>query len=167
MTPSTDDAAMAAGRPDLAAYEIAFRRLFAAVDERCGEGVPWLSRAAGALGAVVELFAADPALARTVMVESIAAGPEARKLYEDAIDRLAGQLDPGDELAADRELPEQISLMAVGAVSGLIFKDVLAGRAEALPARLPDLLFTMLVPYLGPQEAANEMRKAAADQRGA
>jgi len=147
-------------RSDLETYEVAFQRVFAAVAADRDRQQPWLTRAGDGLAAVVELFAADPALARTVMVEAIAAGPEARRLYDDALDRLAGQLDPGRELAAGRELPEQISLMAVGAVAGLIFKEVLAGRTEQLPARMPDLLFTLLVPYLGPQAATAEVSRA-------
>ena len=60
-----------------------------------------------------------------------------------------------------RELPENISLMSAGAVSGLIFDELLAGRAAQLPAMLPDLLFAMLVPYVGPRAAAEEMRRVA------
>jgi hypothetical protein len=47
------------------------------------------------------------------------------------------------------------------AVSGLIFDELQASRAETLPGLFPDLLFAMLVPYLGPQAAAEEMRRAA------
>jgi len=146
-------------RPDLETYEVAFQRVFAAIADCDGEQ-PWLRRVSDGLSAIVGLFAADPVLARTVMVEAIAAGPEARRLYEDALDRLAEQLNPGRELPASRELPEQISLMAVGAAAGLIFKEVLAERTEQLPACLPDLLFTLLVPYLGPQAAAAEVGRA-------
>ncbi len=52
--------------------------------------------------------------------------------------------------------------MAAGAVSGLIFDELLTGKAERLPELLPDLLFAMLVPYIGPGAATEEMRKAAA-----
>jgi hypothetical protein len=52
--------------------------------------------------------------------------------------------------------------MSAGAVSGLIFDELLAGRAEQLPDRLPELLFAMLVPYVGPQVATAEMRKLSA-----
>jgi hypothetical protein len=151
-------------RSDLETFEVAFQRTFAAIAADCDGERPWLTRASGGLNAIVELFATDPALAHTVMVDALAAGPEARRLHEDALDRLAEQLDPGRELAAGRELPEQISLMAVGAVSGLIFKEVLAGRAEQLPARMPDLLFTLLVPYLGPEAAAAEVRRAGVSE---
>jgi hypothetical protein len=150
-------------RPDLETYEAAFRQVFAAIDAGCDRGQPWLPRVTGGLGTVVELFAADPALAHTVMVDAIAGGPAARRLHEESLDRLAGQLDPGRQLATSRELPEQISLMAVGAVSGLIFKEVLAERAGQLPAQLPDLLFTMLVSYLGPEAAKEEVRRALSE----
>jgi hypothetical protein len=58
-----------------------------------------------------------------------------------------------------------VALMSVGAVFGLIGDEVRAGRTAELPARLPDLLFVMLVPYLGPQVAALEMQRLPT-QRG-
>jgi len=95
------------------------------------------------------------------VVEVAAAGADARRLHWEAVARFTEYLDAGRELAGGRELPANISLMSAGAVSGLIFDELLAGRAAELPARLPDLLFAMLVPYVGPQVAAAEMRRAA------
>jgi hypothetical protein len=163
MTPAPDDVATT-DRPNLVSYEIAFQRVSATLAAGDDRGQPWLVRVSEALDAVVKLFAADPALARTVMVEALTAGPEAVRLHDEAITRVAKCLDPGRELATGGELPEQISLLAAGAVSGLIFDEVLMGRAEELPARMPDLLFMMLVPFIGPRAATAEMRKAA--QRG-
>lgn len=151
-------------RPDLATCEVAFRRVFAAIDAGRDQRRPWLEQVREGLGAVVELFAAEPALARTAAVDALA-GPETRRLYGDAILRLARCLDPGRELAVGARPPESVSPMSAGAVAGLISDEVLAGRATELPARLPDLLFTLLVPFLGPEAAAAEMRRAPA-QRG-
>ena len=50
--------------------------------------------------------------------------------------------------------------MATGAVSGLIFDELVAGRTAQLPALLPDLLFAMLVPFIGLTAATEEMRRA-------
>jgi hypothetical protein len=152
-------------RRDLETYEASFQRVFVSIATACDGGRPWLARVNDALAATVELLAADPALAHVVLVETLAHGPEARRLHDDALDRLAKQLDAGRELPMNGKLSELVSLMAVGSVFGLIFKEVLAGRAEQLPALLPDLTFTLLVPYLGPQAAAAEMRRAEA-QRG-
>ena len=114
------------------------------------------------LATIVDLFAVDPKLARTAIVEVAAAGADARQRHWNAVARFTEYLEDGRELADGRELPENISLMSAGAVSGLIFDELLAGRAAQLPALLPDLLFAMLVPYIGPRAAADEMRRVAA-----
>ena len=145
----------------LAAYEMLVEQIFGEVIERCDDGAPWLARVTEGLTTIVDRFAVDPQLARTAVVEVAAAGADARQLHWNAISRFTEYLDAGRELAGDRELPENISLMSAGAVSGLIFDELLGGRADRLPDLLPDLLFAMLVPYLGPQAAAVEMRRAA------
>jgi AcrR family transcriptional regulator len=145
----------------LAAYEMLVEQIFGEVIAQCDGGAPWLSRMTDGLTTIVDRFAVDPALARTAVVEVAAAGADARRLHWNAIARFTEYLDAGRELAGGKELPENISLMSAGAVSGLIFDELLAGRADQLPDRLPDLLFAMLVPYVGPQAAAAEMRRVA------
>jgi AcrR family transcriptional regulator len=146
----------------LVAYDMAVGRVLDEVIAKCDAGQPWLERMRTGLATVVELFALDPELARTAIVEVAAAGADARRRHWDAITRFTEFLEDGEKLAGGRELPENIALMAAGAVSGLIFDELLTGRAERLPELLPDLLFAMLVPYIGPGAAAEEMRRAAA-----
>jgi hypothetical protein len=114
------------------------------------------------LATVVEMFALDPELARTAIVEVAAAGADARRRHWNALSRFTEFLAEGEQLAGGHELPSNIGLMATGAVSGLIFDELLTGRADRLPDLLPDLLFAMLVPYIGPGAATEEMRRAAA-----
>lgn len=146
----------------LAAYDMLTERVLAEVMERCDAGLPWVDRVRAGLATLVEMFALNPELARTAIVEVSAAGADARQRHWDAISRFTEFLEDGEELAGGRELPENIALMAAGAVSGLIFDELLTGRAERLPQMLPDLVFALLVPYIGPGAAAEEMRKAAA-----
>lgn len=146
----------------LAAYDMVVERVIGEVIAGCDGEREWLDRVRIGLGTIVEMFALDPALARTAVVEVAAAGAEARQRHWDALVRLTEFLAEGEELAGGRELPENIALMAAGAVSGLIFDELLTGRAERLPRLLPDLLFALLVPYIGPGAATEEMRKAAA-----
>jgi AcrR family transcriptional regulator len=146
----------------LAAYDMLVEQLFAEVVAKCDGEQSWLERVQTGLATIVELFAVDPKLARTAVVEVAAAGADARQRHWNAVARFTEYLEGGRELANGRELPENISLMSAGAVSGLIFDELLAGRAAQLPAMLPDLLFAMLVPYIGPRAAADEMRRAAA-----
>jgi AcrR family transcriptional regulator len=146
----------------LAAYDLVVERVLGAVVANCDAGQPWLERMRAGLATVVEMFALDPELARTAIVEVAAAGADARQRHWNAVSRLTEYLAEGEALADGRELPQNIGLMAAGAVSGLIFDELLTGRAERLPELLPDLLFAMLVPYIGPSAATEEMRRAAA-----
>lgn len=146
----------------LAAYDMAVEQVLDEVISRCDGDLPWLERVRTGLATIVELFALDPELARTAIVEVAAAGADARQRHWNAVTRFTEFLVDGEELAGDRELPDNIALMAAGAVSGLIFDELLTGRAERLPQLLPDLLFALLVPYIGPGAATEEMRRAAA-----
>lgn len=146
----------------LAAYDLVVERVLSEVIGNCDLEAPWLERMRDGLATVVEMFALDPALARTAIVEVAAAGADARRRHWDAITRVTEFLADGEELTEGRELPANIGLMAAGAVSGLIFDELLTGRAERLPDLLPDLLFALLVPYIGPGAATDEMRRAAA-----
>jgi AcrR family transcriptional regulator len=148
----------------LAAYDLAIERIFKAAGAGCESGRDWRGRAAGGLAAVVELLAADPALARTAIVEGSAAGAEARQQQRAAIDRLARLLEPGRP-RAPYELPPSTALMAVGAVLGLILDELREGRAANLPRILPELEFALLVPYLGPRVAAEAFAATAPASR--
>lgn len=146
----------------LAAYDMLTERVLDEVIANCNGEQTWLERVRVGLTTIVEMFALDPQLARTAIVEVAAAGADARQRHWNAITRFTEFLEDGEELAGGRELPDNIALMAAGAVSGLIFDELLTGRAERLPQLLPDLLFALLVPYIGPGAATEEMRRAAA-----
>jgi AcrR family transcriptional regulator len=146
----------------LAAYDLVVERVIAEVIASCNGEEDWVERVRIGLTTIVDLFALDPELARTAIVEVSAAGADARQRHWDAISKFTEFLEDGREVAGERDLPENIALMAAGAVSGLIFDELLTGRAERLPELLPDLLFALLVPYLGPGAATEEMRRAAA-----
>jgi AcrR family transcriptional regulator len=146
----------------LAAYDWVTERVMDEVIASCDGEQAWLERVRIGLTTIVEMFALDPQLARTAIVEVAAAGADARQRHWNAITRFTEFLEDGEELAGGHELPDNIALMAAGAVSGLIFDELLTGRAERLPQLLPDLLFALLVPYIGPGAATEEMRRAAA-----
>jgi AcrR family transcriptional regulator len=132
----------------LAAFELVAERILATVEAECDAERPWLERVRASLTALVDLLAADPGLARVAVVEAVVAGAEARGRQLAAIERLARLLEPPEAL------PANTSLMAVGSIAGLLFDEIQAGCASDLRQRLPDLLFALLVPYLGPGEAA-------------
>jgi AcrR family transcriptional regulator len=145
----------------LVAYELVADRVLAAVEAECDAEHPWLERVHAGLGSLVHLLAADPSLARVAVVEAVVAGAEVRRRQLAAIERFAELLETGRTSVTDGEgagarvprdrLPANTGLMATSAVAGLLFDEIQAGRASNLPQRLPDLLFALLVPYLGPR----------------
>jgi AcrR family transcriptional regulator len=143
----------------LAAYELTVERIFVAAFEGGDGAGPWPAAAQGGLAAIVGLFARDPALARTAVVEFAAAGDEARQLHWAALGRFAWLLEEGRP--PDRPcLPPSTALMAVSGVAALIADELRAGRASDLPRFLPELEFALLVPFVGPRAAAGVRRDA-------
>lgn len=140
-----------------AAYALAIGRVLEAVADACAEeDRPWVERARAGLEAIVELLAADAELARAVLVEAAPAGGEALARKQAVVERLAELLEAGEDVPGGGRLPAGTARMAVGSAAGLLFDEVRAGRAADLSDRLPDLLFALLVPYLGPRAAAAE-----------
>lgn len=120
---------------------------------------PWPQRVAVALRALIELLAAESDVARMTMVEVTAAGDEGRLRYGVALSRFAGLLDEGREYSDQKDLPADTAKFAVGAATSMIFDEIRAGRGPELDRILPSLVFTVLMPFLGPEGAEVEMRR--------
>jgi AcrR family transcriptional regulator len=128
----------------------------AAVDER------WPERIGIGLRALVELLATEADIARMAMVEVTAAGDEARERYRAALARFTPFLEEGRTYSGQgEELPPDTARFAIGGATSMIFDEIRAGRGPELPRLLPDLVFAVLMPYLGPEAAEDEMRRLA------
>jgi AcrR family transcriptional regulator len=125
------------------------------------EGEPWPQRVAAALEAMVELLAAEADIARLTMVEATAAGEGARKSYGQALARFAPLLEEGREYSGRKDLPPDTARFAIGAGTSMIFDEIRAGRGSELEQILPELVFAVLMPFLGPARAEVEMRRVA------
>lgn len=151
----------------LAAYDLAVERILATAEAACGRGDCWRDRVRRGLTAVVDLLSADRALAQTAIIEVSAAGSEARRRHSVAIGRLARSLESGREACreGEQELPPNTGLMTVGGVLGLILDRLREDRGADLQPILPELEFALLVPYLGPQAAAEAFTAPASATR--
>ena len=149
----------------LASYDAVADVLLAQVGRAFRErGGSWQERIHAGLAALVALLAEESAVARMAMVESIAASPAARQRYREMLGRFMPFLDEGRALSDHAvQLPAATSRMAIGGAAALIFDEVRAGRGDQLRARLPDLVYSVLMPFLGPETAAREMRRATAE----
>jgi AcrR family transcriptional regulator len=144
-----------------AAYECLSDRLLERVRGSYAKDSAWPEKVRSGLAAVLSAIAENPRLAGVATRGFPAIGPAAYRLYVGLIDRFAALMSEGREAAAvDEQLPTEVELMAVGAAESLIFAEIDAGNAGRLPAMLPDILFSLLVPFLGPERAAEEMQSA-------
>jgi AcrR family transcriptional regulator len=123
-------------------------------------GEPWPERIAAGLRAMVELLAVEADIARMAMVEVTAAGDDARARYRAALARFTPFLEEGREYSSRvEELPDDTARFAIGGATSMIFDEIRAGRGPELVRILPDLVFAVLMPYLGPEDAEDEMRR--------
>jgi AcrR family transcriptional regulator len=146
----------------LEAYEAVFDVLVAHVTaafEAAAEE-PWPEQIAAGLGALVELLAIEADIARMAMVEVTAAGDDARERYRAMLTRFTPFFEKGRTYSGqNEELPADTARFAIGGATSMIFDEVRAGRGPELKRILPDLVFAVLMPYLGPEAAENEMRR--------
>jgi AcrR family transcriptional regulator len=135
----------------IAAYDLIMERLLRDVGQAYSAGErPWPQRLAALLRAVIELFTAEPAIARLVIVEVLAAGRPALQHRDAALERFAAFFEAGEA-----ELPpamESRTLLAQAVIGGLyetLYTSTVEQQVARLPELLPDLVYCALVPYLG------------------
>jgi AcrR family transcriptional regulator len=122
-------------------------------------GASWAERAATGLRALLEHLAGHPEEARFAIVEVLAAGPKALSRRDAALRQFTGFLEAG-RAETSVELPGITSLALAGGVNELLYSEILHGAAGRLPSRLPDLVYWITLPFLGPEGAAAERERA-------
>jgi AcrR family transcriptional regulator len=108
-----------------------------------------------ALRLILEVFAADPAMADLAMINSRQMMPRrAQELHRSGFVLLEAMLD---RLRADQdeaiEVPGAASRAAIGGGEALVRRELIAGRGAQLAELLPELVYTATVPFLGQEEA--------------
>jgi AcrR family transcriptional regulator len=147
----------------LAAYDWLLDQVLARVAEsyRVGYESSWPEGIRSGLEALLQSIAEEPGAARMAALEVPSAGWEAHARHRAVIERIVPYLGEGREYSSRaEELPAQAEMMALGGAEAIIFDEIACGAAEQLPALLPEILFAILVPFLGPEGAAAEMYAA-------
>jgi AcrR family transcriptional regulator len=139
----------------MSAFDTIAVRVFNAVDGayRAAED-PWSRRLAAALGALTDLYASEPSLARLATVDVLAAGPRALARRDATLRRFTVFLEDGKaELPATVPDPDLLARAVVGGLWEAVYGYVRDGQAERLGELMPDLVYCALVPYLGHRRA--------------
>jgi len=119
------------------------------------EGIEdWVEAMRASLRAYLEVFAAEPTLARTFMVEVLAAGPRALERRAEVHQRFA---DLARNLHAEArrdhpelpELPDPAFRAMAGAIDNLVFELVRTGRTDEIPQLEETILYLQLAVFAG------------------
>jgi AcrR family transcriptional regulator len=146
----------------LAAFEVVVGHLRELTTEAV-EGFPgWPEQAVEATRAVLAFLASEPDLARLRLVESRGAGPAVGARFNEAVGELAPLLrrGRGERPEGERALPDSTEDSTIGSLVSLAYRKVAAGEATQLEDLLSDCAELVLLPYLGPGEAARLAREA-------
>jgi AcrR family transcriptional regulator len=146
-----------------AAYDQLTAEVVTKTSAGCDSADPWPDRVRTGLETLLWELATKPKMAQAITRSFPGIRPSAYERYVDLLSRFVPFMREGRDFSeVDEELPGEVELLAVGAAEAIIFGEVDAGRAEGLPQMMPEILFSVLVPFMGPDRAAEEMRSAAA-----
>lgn len=148
----------------LAAFDRLVEETSAALDAAVSSEMEWAEQICSALGALLDLIAADPGRARVGLVEVQAAGRSAYARYENAIDRAVPKLREGRAQSTEAAtLSETLEEAILGGIAWILHQRLVQGEIEKVGELLGETVQIALSPYLGEAEAH---RLAAAATRG-
>lgn len=126
---------------------------------------PWPERVRRGLAAILTAIAYRPEGARLAIIEILAGGPRAHRRHLAAIDAFVPYIDQGrSETPLGSALPPNLARIIAGSAAARIHEQVATGHTSDLRRLHPELLYLVLLPYLGHQRAHREMQKAQAHQ---
>lgn len=143
----------------LATYDTIVDYLFEVGAEAADTEQGWPRRVRAALRAVLQALAANPDLARFILIEPQRAGGKIAEHLRSATEPALTELDRG--LPKDLEAPtREVQHALLAGMGALIARLVEAGEGERLEELLPELAELLLTPYVGREEAAAVSRAA-------
>lgn len=148
----------------VAAQKFAMAAALSRVVEAAGEIDDWPYRVAAGLAAFLDYVAEEPALARTCMVDALAAAPTSVRYYEESLQVFVTLFRLGRDVSPrGGELPETLEEALIGGVFWILYQRLLLEDPSAIGALLPELIEFALTPYLGAEAA----RAVALERDGA
>jgi AcrR family transcriptional regulator len=145
----------------LEAFDFGVARLEAIVLAAAAAEKSWQGKLRAGLGSLLDAFDTDPALARALIVEVHAAGPEALKSRAEAMKRAADFIDSARDASDGTEAPPPIA--AEGIVAGMhavVHAKLAAGEEGGFRGLLADFMYFAVLPYFGSEMADTEMKAA-------
>lgn len=147
----------------LAAYDAILGRFVTEVIKACqGPELTWPEQIELGIEAALDFLAAEPAFARMCIVDMFSAGPSALERYLSAVRLIANFVDGGrTQMPGREEVPKSIATMSVSGAAVVIRAEIVDERTKYLPEVGPDILFSLLVPYMDREEALQRSERYA------
>jgi len=150
----------------LAAYEAVLGQLFQRVTGAVDAAPDLTDKVRVGLAAFLGFLANEPAFAKMCIVDVLAAGPEAVARRDGAMRAFAQVITDNARAVLGDGGPPSLDLMAetvVGGIYEVVYARVLRGELDELPRLLPDLVYAVLLPYVGPEQATAFHRRLSAE----
>jgi AcrR family transcriptional regulator len=139
----------------LAGFADAAAELQGLMEAAAAEGAAWPERVRATLATFLDYSAANPAIARTCIVESVTAGPVAMERYERALQAFVPLFRQGRDFErATGELPDDLEDLIIGGLVWMVHQRLLRNEIDEIRGLLPTMLEFALVPYLGEEQTA-------------
>jgi AcrR family transcriptional regulator len=121
-------------------------------------GQLWQDQLRAVAHAMLRFLQEDSDRARIMVVEVLSAGDRAQLIRDQGMEALFEFIDQGRNELED---PDSISRTTAEAVGGAIFSrirmEIETGGSDSLTALLPKMMYSAVLPYLGPEAAAEEL----------
>jgi AcrR family transcriptional regulator len=145
----------------LACFDEAAIELQRRMETAAAKASEWPDQVRAALAAFLEYAVANPALARTCIVESVTAGPVAMERYERALRTFVPLFRLGREVGEEHgELPDELEDLIIGGLVWMVHQRLLRNEVDEIRELLPTMMEFALVPYMGEKRAAAAIARA-------
>lgn len=136
----------------LAAHRYGTAMVINAMEEAHARTSDWPGAVRAGLCALLGILAEAPAFAAMAIVEIDAVGPAGWEAREALLARFRDFFTDVPESGLPIPTEELVDIV-IGGVYSAIHRRIAAGRTADLPGLLPGLVFSVLVPFLGPERA--------------
>lgn len=123
----------------------------------------WQGKLRAGMGALLDFLDSEPDVARALIVEVHAAGPEALAKRTAVMRRIAGFLDLARQETGEAEAPPRIASEGIVAgIHAVIHSRLSTGAEDGFHELLAEFMYFAVLPYFGADVAGAEMQAARA-----
>jgi len=145
----------------VAAYREASEWLYQRLEALAKRQPSWKEGLRVAVAELLEFCANQPALARALFVEALAAGGDAMAQHDLLMERLSHAIDGARREISSRQAPPPVTAaFMVGAIETLVRSKLLSDEPETAPDLLPGILHFVVMQFYGEDAAWDELTAA-------